>query len=309
VKSDRWRIPAYRLRLGPEEEWTLLAGGRARPLLEKLASILELERSGAGGRPRLIFVDSDSVKKDPHAPLERLEPWIREGLPESGWTARKRCLIRMWSHRDVDDVIFTVGAEKNHDMDLIRIWTSIHAVYRRAQSSGGLPFHAALAELDGNGVLIAARGGTGKSTCCRHLPPPWRALCDDESLVVGDGRGGYLAHPFPTWSLLQSCPGGSWNVERQVPLGAIFFLEQGECDSVSPIGRGRAAIQICQSASQVFRRTWVQLNPGEQVELHRGIFENACRIAGSVPTFTLRASLGGRFWEEMERVLQFTGTR
>ena len=39
---------------------------------------------------------------------------------------------------------------------------------------GGFPVHAALAERDGRGILLAGRGGIGKSTCCRRLPfPGW----------------------------------------------------------------------------------------------------------------------------------------
>ena len=73
-------------------------------------------------------------------------------------------------------------------------------IAREAQSLGGVLLHGALAERDGIGVILAAPGGTGKTTASERLPSPWQSLCDDVTLVVRDTKGNYCAHPWPTWS-------------------------------------------------------------------------------------------------------------
>lgn len=89
---------------------------------------------------------------------------------------------------------------------------------------GGLLLHSALAEYRGSGFVMAGPGTMGKSTASGRLPSPWHSLCDDMTLVVRDGNGRYHAHPWPTWSrFFFSGVGGSWAVERSVPLGQSSF--------------------------------------------------------------------------------------
>jgi len=175
---------------------------------------------------------------------------------------------------------------------------------------GGLPLHGALIERDGTGVLLIGSGGTGKSTCSRRIPDPWRALADDEAIVLPAGgaeRGSearYLLHPLPTWSdYLLNRSHGSWDVRRTVPLRAFFFLERAEKDSVHPVGQGNAAVLLNQSASQVMRR---KLEMGEEPltpAVRKDIFNTAGELAVMVPAYRLKVSLRGRFWEEIGSVL------
>src|SRR5208283_5733758 len=107
---------------------------------------------------------------------------------------------------------------------IIQMWTALSPIFDAVQDSGGLLFHAALAELNGSGVLIVGPSGAGKSTCSRRLSVPWRSLCDDEVLVVRDDRGRYYAHPFPTWQeLIHGNSDSSWDVQKYVQVEAIFF--------------------------------------------------------------------------------------
>ena len=86
---------------------------------------------------------------------------------------------------------------------------------------GGLPFHATLLEYQGQGIILAAPGGTGKSTCSRRVPPPWRACCDDEVLVV-EGPGRPLpGTPFP-------------HLERLLLATGREYLEGGEGPAAWP---------------------------------------------------------------------------
>jgi SynChlorMet cassette protein ScmC len=147
-------------------------------------------------------------------------------------------------------------------------------------------------------------GNTGKSTCCRQLPHSWRALCDDEALIVRDDNRKYFVHPFPTWSdCLYQRSEKTWNVQQHVPLSVIFFLEKAETNEVIPIGQGQAAIFINQSATQVCQRSWINLDQQEESALREELFDNACELAKEIRVYKLRVSMNGRFWEKIEEVL------
>jgi SynChlorMet cassette protein ScmC len=135
-------------------------------------------------------------------------------------------------------------------------------------------------------------------------PQPWKPLCDDETLVVLDRQKQYRAHPFPTWSdYLWERAENTWNVQYSVPVAAVFFLERAESDEVSSLGEGQAAVLMNESATQVCEKFWRRMDAEFQRQFRMALFDNACRMAMSVPAFRLRASLHCRFWEEMEKVI------
>jgi SynChlorMet cassette protein ScmC len=96
----------------------------------------------------------------------------------------------------------------------------------------------------------------------------------------------------------------TWNVQRSTQISAIFFLEQGESDRVSPLGEAETAAKITQSASQVCARMWGRLESWVRRENNVKLFANACDVAKNIPAFSLHASLTGRFWESIEEVLE-----
>jgi len=294
----------YRLRLANGQKWHIVASDETKALIEKLTAIMELETCEPNGYPKLIFIQRElGVELEPPTCSSNAD--ILEGLPSDGWVVRNLGALKLWSHCDMPDVICEIRPEKNHDLDIIRMWLSLHPIYMRAQDSGGLPMHAALVVRNGKGVLLSAPGATGKSTCCRRLPSPWQALCDDETLVVQDSQEKYWTHPFPTWShLLRQHYERTWNVQQYFTLSAVFFLEQGETDVVVPLGQGEATILITQSARDVWRRSWRNLDREEQRAFKNKLFDNACQLAKTIPVFSLRISLKGRFWENMEKVLE-----
>ena len=107
---------------------------------------------------------------------------------------------------------------------------------RQAQTCGGILLHGALADWNGLGVILAAPGGTGKTTASNRLPAPWKSLSDDLTLIVRDSQKNYWAHPWPTWSrFLWGGSGGEWNVQKAVPLGGIFFLTFGPMKTRWPL--------------------------------------------------------------------------
>jgi SynChlorMet cassette protein ScmC len=294
----------YRLKLADGQGWEMVAAQGTEPWVQKLASIMHLERCEPNGCPKLIFMRARSDIDWWQDPVFGLTREVSEGLPCSGWKPQSLGVLQLWVHPDVPDVICWMGDGDDQDLDITRMWQSLFPFYQRAVESGGLPLHAGLVERNGAGVLLAANGGTGKSTCCRRIPSPWKALSDDMALIVVDTHQQYRAHPFPTWSdHLWNVQETTWDVQHHLPLSALFFLEQGEIDEVIPMGQGQASVLITESSGQVYQSILRYLTRDEERTIKEKIFDNASQLAKIIPAFKLRVSLHGRFWKEMERTL------
>jgi len=176
---------------------------------------------------------------------------------------------------------------------------------REAQARGGVLIHGALAERDGMGVILAAPGGTGKTTASNRLPAPWRSLCDDTTLVVRDPQGNYWAHPWPTWSrFLNKGSGGTWDVQNAVPVKGIFFLAQAVEDRVERLGPGHAVSLLVECVGQASMSMASGLCKEELRALHLERFNNLCALARVVPAHVLHISLTGAFWQEIAQALE-----
>lgn len=294
----------YTLRLANKQGWHIITTKEVNQWVEKLASIMELGTFKANHYPKLIFLRRNPRINKFEELISDFVPPIKNRLPAKGWRFQELGLIRFWFHQKAEDVICEIGNEKDYNIDIIRMYQAPCPIYTRAQCSGGLPFHAALVEYNGLGVMLAAQGNTGKTTCCRRLPQPWNTLCDDETLIVRDDQNRYMAHPFPTWSDyigLDFCQ--TRNIQKHIPLTAAFFLEQAKTDEVIPIKQGQTAIFMIQSAMQVYYRSWRGLSNNQKIIFKKELFENATELAKSIPAYILRVSLNGRFWNKMEKVL------
>jgi SynChlorMet cassette protein ScmC len=227
-------------------------------------------------------------------------------LPRPGWKAHDLEFVRFWSHNDVEDLICEMKHEGgDYQQRVLSMRFSLYPIYQQVQNWGGLSLHAGLVEHNGRGVLLAGPKNFGKTTCCNRLPKDWYPLCDEETLIVKADQERYLAHPLPTWSAhLAKRSEQTWNVHCHVPISSIFFLEQAGSDEAIPLGRGEASVFINQLATQVCCRYWNNLGH-EDLRIRKiKLFENVTGLAEVVPAFRLRVSLKGRFWEEMEKVLQ-----
>ncbi|MHB9098741.1 MAG: SynChlorMet cassette protein ScmC [Syntrophales bacterium] len=175
---------------------------------------------------------------------------------------------------------------------------------REAQAHGGVLIHGALAERNGIGVILAAPGGTGKTTASNRLPAPWRSLCDDTTLVVRDPQGHYWAHPWPTWSrFLDGGPGGTWDVQSAVPLKGIFILAHAVEDRVERVGPGHAVSLLVECVRQATMFMSLGLFKEELHALYLERFNNLCALARVIPAHVLHIGLTGAFWQEIERAL------
>jgi SynChlorMet cassette protein ScmC len=297
------RNNAYIMKLEDGLAWLLTANKGVERWLEKLASIMELEDGESGAYPKLCFAPTSLgtgsclASSTPSDPSTRLTGFQR-------WEYYELGCVRLWSRAGTADITCELLKPHNHEMDLFMMWEAVFPIYSQAINVGGLPLHAGLAEWRGGGVLLAGRSDVGKSTCCQRLPRSWNVLCDDEALIALSPSVRYMAHPFPTWSdHIFKRSTRTWNVQRQVPVSAVFFLEQAKVDEVERIGQEEAAIRIYHLADQVCFRNWRPENSHNQGPMRKKLFNNACDLARTIPAFVLRVTLTGDFWREMESTL------
>ncbi len=192
------------------------------------------------------------------------------------------------------------------------------AVAQEAQTRGGLLLHGALAArpgLDGAsgemGVVLAGPGTVGKTTASSRLPPPWRSLCDDATLLVRDRSGDYWAHPVPTWSRFYrqgGVPplGGSWDTQQAVPLRALFLLSQAAEDRVAPLNAAEATALLMESTGQITRVLGCRLEESARPAFYREQLANVRALVARIPVYRLDVCLTGTFWREVEATLAAT---
>jgi SynChlorMet cassette protein ScmC len=303
---------AFCMRLANGQECHFSATERASQWLEKMASIMQLRRCKSNGHSKLIFAREVLDNQADANSISSLDLDLQRDLSRDGWRPhdlwdRNRNLLRFWSHPDMSVLICDIGCEEEDPSDAVsKMRLSMYLIYRQAQHSGGLPFHAALVERNGMGIVLAASTGGGKSTCCDRFPVSWRILCDDETLIVRGSDGRYMAHPFPTWSdHIHRRLDRTWNVQQHVPLVAIFFLDWAETDEIVPVAQAQAAIVSNKLAEQVvYYRGHSNLGLEARRAFARELLDNACELARAVPAFVLSVSLTGSFWEKIDEVLE-----
>jgi SynChlorMet cassette protein ScmC len=292
----------YCLELANGQGWSFIADKNADSWVKKLASVMELEL-GAGSTNRRNIRIRCNADDDIHAPgREDYDKW--PDPPGNGWNSRDMQSIRLWTNGNSDTIICDLARVNSMVERFVQMLRMLDPVYDWNMDAGGLALHSALVERDGKGAFLAAQGNTGKSTCCRRIPDPWHALCDDCTLIVKSNGGTYRAHPFPTWSdYLMDRRKRTWDVQASVPVSALFFISQSPHDGVVPISKGEAAMSIYGSALQMMSLSIGLTTPNDRYILKKKLLDNACEIARAVPAYQLKVSLGGKFWEEMEKAM------
>jgi SynChlorMet cassette protein ScmC len=227
------------------------------------------------------------------------------GCDGEGWLVRRSPFLEIWRHRAVPQIV--CGLHETADFPQVReqMRCALFPVYDLTVRRGGLPLHGALVERDGRGVLLVGRSGVGKSTACRRLPPRWNVLGDDLALAVRRPGGGFAVHPLPTWSAVgPDSEKRAWDIKRGVYLSAVFFLTQAAEDEILPAGKAVATVVLADAAMKIFDSVRVHDQTVEKKLLRGNAFANAAAMARAVPTYILRLSLTGRFWEKIEEVLE-----
>jgi SynChlorMet cassette protein ScmC len=262
------------LRLSDGSSWAITGRDeRADPVVARLAETMQLQPSPRTTRRLLV-----TVREGPCGGAALIRD---EGSVE--------CVLDPANSPNV------LAAQLQHLSQVIALHT---------QDSGAVLIHGALAAKAGKGIILAGRGDAGKTTASSRLKSPWQSLSDDTTLVVRHGAGAYRAHPWPTWSTFMfGGKGGTWDSQRSVALKGIFLLEHAREERAAPLGRAEAICLLSECAEQVTLPVLHALAPDEARAFRVQRFDNLCDLTGSVPSYRLRLSLTGRFWEEVERVL------
>jgi hypothetical protein len=280
----------HSLVLADGSHWEIAAGDEeAASIVSQLGCAMQLRRATGAiepphhGNVRRLLVLVDAYNPEA-SPVTCYDPLPSEG---EGFAV---CVLRLCNY---SDGLF------------IQLMELSLVIARDVQARGGVLIHGALAERDGSGVILAAPGGTGKTTASDRLPAPWRSLCDDTTLVVPDFQGNYWAHPWPTWSrFLDGGPGGTWDVQNAIPLKGVFFLARAVEDRVESVGPGQAVSLLVECAEQTSQLMARGLSKEETRALHLEWFNNLCALVRVVPTHVLHISLTGAFWQEIEQMLE-----
>jgi len=293
----------YGFRLADSQVWGVQPGKGTGEWADALARLLGLD---------LLRDLPDNVirlERLPHPPGPDDDgfPFPNE-CAKAGWQVRKTPFLELWRHPAAREIVCVLHETKDYLHVKEQMRCALFPVYSLTVRRGGLPLHCALVERDGRGVLLVGRSGVGKSTACRRLPPQWNVLGDDLALAVRGPGGGFAVHPLPTWSAVgPDLEKREWDIKRGVRLAAIFFLTQADEDEVFPAGRATASVILADAAMTIFRSVRVQEQSLEKKLLGGNAFVNAAAMANSVPSYILRLSLTGRFWEKIEEALEIKG--
>lgn len=193
---------------------------------------------------------------------------------------------------------------KDKDNVVLQLLQVTAAIPRDVQFRGGILIHGALVARNHHGVILAGPGNVGKTTACARLPRPWRTLCDDATLIVRDRQGLYWAHPWPSWSkFMLGGSGGTWDVQKGIPLSMIFFLVQNKKDHTERVSVGQAICLLSQSVEQVSWLLSRRMGKEQTRFMRLQRFNNICELAKVISCYILHFSLTGKFWHEVERII------
>ncbi|MBM3296418.1 MAG: SynChlorMet cassette protein ScmC [Candidatus Aminicenantes bacterium] len=294
--------------------WRIEAARSVEDWAREFARILSLDDRAAGREPEgdgdrwlmYLLPDPGGTEELPETVFQTDEG---RGLPRAGWTSNRLQHLKMWRHPEARAVLLELKYGRQAEERILTMSEACLPFFLRAIDSGGLPLHAALLCRDGGAVVLAAPGGTGKSTCARRVPPPWMSMGDDLVLVDRKRAHGsdYVVHPFPTWSdYVFKRSEGAWEAGAQCTLRAVFFLSRAVEDRVIPLGKGEAAISLCHSALQILAVPLLKLPPPETRRLRSAVFDNACLMARNLSVYRLELTLAGAFWKEIESVFELS---
>lgn len=167
---------------------------------------------------------------------------------------------------------------------------------------GGILFHGALIEKDGNGIILTGPGTVGKSTAFYRLPPTWNPICDDTSLIVSDESGSIFAHPWPTWSnFIYNRDILSWDTQNPIKIKGIFILSQSSEDSISDLTYSEKFTYLIESL--IYNHLGLAYceysleKPNENFNKKLNVIQS---VVDKIPIHVLHISLTGTFWKELE---------
>jgi SynChlorMet cassette protein ScmC len=274
----------HTLNLADGSSWTIIGKDNQGAVMGRLLAKTMRLRPSLKATHKLLILDKSSRAGDTSLPI-----FTEKTLKSIKNNKKTTCLL---------------GPSKDETGKVNQLLELSQVFCSNAEEKGGLSIHGALAEKNGNGIILAGRGDVGKTTASRRLPSSWRSLSDDSSLIVLDKNKCYHVHPWPTWnSLITGEKVQTWDVQYSVPLKAIFVLCQSKTDKVENLGKGKAVCLLNETVDQAWWGLDAKLRNKEKHALRQQRFDNICELVQSIPTYLLHISKNGAFWKEIEKVL------
>ena len=298
IKQFREEKIIYKLPLSDGTVWGFSATHEIFPWLEKFASIMEIQKGELREIHRRILFLAHKPENLPNHEIIKNEDWniLKQGSA-----------YRIWSHSNIPETFIELNHNfLNHsEICVINMWSSLKQIYKYYLENNSAPIHATFAEFNGKGILIAASGGTGKSTCYNRLPAYWQPLSDDNALILRDSNNNFRVHPMPTWSdHLWNRKHSTFKTSYSVPLHGIFFLEQAPHDKVKKIARTDSIRKLFESTKQIWESYWERIEKNDKINMTKKLFDTVFDITNKIPCYRLSATLHGEFWKEIEKVIE-----
>ena len=141
----------------------------------------------------------------------------------------------------------------------------------------GLCIHSSSLSYKNNGVIFSAPSGTGKSTHTRL----WQKVFENDVEIINDDMP-VIKNIDGVWSLCGSPWSGKTeiNVNKNVPLRAIVFLERGEKNEIEEI-------KVPESVFKIIGQT---LMPS-CTSMAKNVMNNISSLVTSVPVYRLKCNI------------------
>lgn len=229
-------------------------------------------------------------------------------ITDSGWKYyRNKTCYRIWTKDNNNQFILELNKDFLYDnstkyLGIIALYRII--LFSMAKKQQVNIIHAASVAYNGKGILLAAPGGTGKSTCCKRLPNYWKNICDDTSIIVND-KNVFFTFPMPTWSDLV------WNrikknydlMSSSIPISSIFFLCQSDILMSSYINKTLSLVETNQSILEAWRPFLFKIGKKYKESIINNGILFAENMTSKIPCYYLELALDSNFWQEIEKKL------
>lgn len=278
---------------------------------EDVIRLMGLQPGNMTGGTDFYFLDFPSNDDLPIL-LDHAADVFQVKFPSQNWIRHEIKQSTVWQQKEKSVwLVSSYFRETNLPGDYLkelRIWSSIllgFPTVMAAQQCGGILMHAALVSYQNNGILISAKGGMGKTTTCRRLPDTWEIHGDDQVLLFPRENGELVAHALPTYSTFwegkESFP---LDISKPVRLRAFFYLNQASENSITPLNSRQSIASLFLGVIHMSRTYWRFVQPQQKRKYLDHIIPQCQNLAKLYPSYHLKLSLSGDFWQELECLIQ-----
>jgi hypothetical protein len=168
--------------------------------------------------------------------------------------------------------------------------------------------HGALLNLEGNGIILFADCGVGKSTSCRRFRRGGGEVLGDDKMMLHFAEDGMVyAQPAPTWSRPIFSPRMRFPFSTVVPVRGLFLLTRGKGDEIHPAESARWHGELLQSSFNFFERPmdWADKRLRAKVTMRN--IELVDRLWKRFPPLEIHGDLQGDLFGNLSAWLKESG--